>query len=364
MGVVELFNQIAENDFGFFQKVHAVGDMMTKEPATLSLDDTYSDAVEMFRRGGFHHAPVLNPEDQSVVGIVSDRDLLRQHPPGLGTGAERDDDHKVLQQSVSRFMTRHPVWCTKECSPIRALSLMLEHHVDSVLVSPDGQTLDGIVSPRNFLQLLLLFHRVCTRDADLRRLRLVDLDLRKGIPLDEIFSRGAQTVRDVMTKSVECVGSDERLSAAMARMQDLEIRHLPVLNGDGRLVGMLSDREILQALPSLRQRSEEPDRRFRQTLFATDDKPVLARRVDGVMREDMHAVSPDTLLTDVMVVFRDRSVSGLPVVESESGRLCGIITTSDILRVVRVVMQIGRLAEDSADRDPAKSGPHSSADLL
>ena len=349
MSVVDLFNQIAKNDFGFFQQVHSVSDVMNSEPCCLTLDHTFEQAWEQFERCGTCHAAVVNPEDQSIVGVISDRDLLRHRPRYMGTAAEGDNDHKALRNGVTKFMTRNPIWCTKDTSPVDVMSLMLNHHIDSVLVSPDGRTLEGIVTPRDFVHTLLLYHRVCTRDFSLKRLRLVDLDLCNGLPLDEIFSRGAQTVRDVMSKSVHTLNRDDLVSTAIKRMQDLEVRHLPVLNSEQQLAGIVSDREILRCLPTPQQRSEEPQQRFRESLFSSDDKSVLHERVESIMTKKDNMVHADMLLTDAMTVFQNSSLSGLPVIYADTGKLCGIITTSDILKVFRVVMQIGSLADSSED---------------
>lgn len=343
MSVVDLFQQIASNDFGFFQQVKTVAHVMTKEPPSLTLDDTFESAEKKFRTHRILHAPVVNPEDNSVVGIVSDRDLLRHRPPLLGKAAEGEADQRALRDGVARFMTRNPVWCRSEESPVHAMSLMLNHHFDSVLVSADGKTLDGIVTPLNFIQTLLLYHRVCTRDFDLRRLRLVDLDFSRGLPLDEIFSRGAQTVRDVMTKDVETLAEDEPLAAAMTLMQEKQFRHVPVVNKDGRMIGMLSDREVLKHLPVLTNRPEESENGFRDILFQTDDKAARHLRLDAVMNKETHAVSPDMLLTDAMSIFESKHIGGVPVVDD--GKLIGMLTCSDVLRVFRVVMQLGLLGD-------------------
>lgn len=253
MSVVDLFNQIASNDFGFFQQVQNVADVMAAAPPCLSLDDNLETATEIFRRGSLDHAPVVNPEDNSIVGIVSDRDLLRNYPRLLGTAAEQDDDHKALQSSVARFMTRNPTCCTSDSSPIDAIGLMLEQHIDCIVVTSDGKSLDGIITPDSFIQTLLLYHRVCTRDLNLRRLRLVDLDLRNGIPLDQIFSTGAQTVRDVMTKDAITVRWDDHLSTAIQAMQDSECRHMPVLDAEKK-----TDRHVVrQGCPAIPSSHEE-----------------------------------------------------------------------------------------------------------
>jgi len=310
----------------------------------------------LFRRASIDHAPVVNPEDGSVVGIVSDRDLARVHPRLLGKAAEQDEDHKALQASVTRFMTRGPVVCHPDASPIDAMTLMLDHHVDGIVVSKDGKQLDGLVTIDSFIQTLMLYHRVCTRDVQLRRLRLVDLDLKNGIPLDEIFSMGAQTVRDVMTKDVKTLCHDDHLSTAIEQMQEYEIRHLPVKHSDGKVVGVLSDKDILRFLPVHQQASEEPETRFRQKLFATEDKEALHQRVDGVMSSEMHAVEPGMLLTDALEMFVKYGVCGLPVIEPGNGQLCGIVTKSDIIRVFRVVMQIGKWSEAPVTIDVAEDG--------
>ncbi len=354
MSVVDLFNQIARNDFGFFQQLQTVADVMTAAPPTLSLDDNLQTATELFRRASIDHAPVINPEDSSIVGIISDRDIARHHPRLLGKAAEQDEDHKALQLSVTRFMTRGPVVCRPDASPIDAMSLMLDHHVDSIVVSKDGKQLDGLVTIDSFIQSRMLYHRVCTRDVQLRRLRLVDLDLKNGIPLDKIFSMGAQTVRDVMTKDVRTLCHDDHLSTAIEQMQEYEIRHLPVVHTDGKTVGVLSDKDILRYLPVHQQSTEDPETRFRQKLFATDDKESLHQRVDSVMSSEMHPIQPGMLLTDALDVFMKHGVCGLPVIEPGNVRLCGIVTKSDIIRVFRVVMQIGKWSETPVTVDIAE----------
>lgn len=345
MGVVSLFNQLADNSFGFFQQVQTVGDVLGPKPGSLTLDNTLSDVVELLNRERVHHVPVLDPDTQSLIGVVSDRDVLRQTPSSLGTAAEQDEDQKALRTAVPNFMTRNPIWCTRECSLVKAMSLMLEHHIDSVLVSPDGKALEGIVTPRDFVRTLLLYHTVCTRDVNLRRLRLVDLDFGSGLPLDEIFARGAQTARDVMTKDVVTIAGDQPTSEAIRLMREHEIRHLPVVDSDNSLVGMLSDRDVLRHLPPSDSVSQ-PDETagFRDALFDTENDVALRQTVQTIMSREANPVSPDMLLTDALTALKSDDVCGLPVVEKSSSQLCGILTTSDVLKVFRVVMQLGDLA--------------------
>ena len=138
---------------------------------------------------------------------------------------------------------------------------------------------------------------------------------------------------------------------AMEKMQEHEIRHLPVLSSESRPVGMLSDKDILKFLPVAQSGPDEPETCFRQKLFATDDKASVRQRVDHVMGSEFHSVKPGMLLTDALSVFAEKDTCGLTVVDPDTGHVCGIVTKSDIVRVFRVVMQIGLWADDSEARE-------------
>ena len=337
-GVVNLFNQLAQNDFGFFQKIRSLEDIMTHGVKSLGLDDTYEVVVDFFRKNGFHHAPVI--EEGDVVGIISDRDVLRHRPPKLGSAAEEDNDHLALRTPASQFMTRATIALPANSSPIRALSLMLDNHVDSVLVHDGNKQVVGIMTPRDFMKMVLLFHRVCTGRPSLVRFRLVDLDLTRGIPLDMIFSRGARSVRDVMTKDVKCLAETDTVATAIELMQTLEVRHLPVIDESQGLIGMVSDREVLRCLPLPAPRLEfNVSQHFRAPLFAVDDDRVLGQPVTSVMNRNPTTTNSDCLFVDAIGFLLEQTISGLPVVDAES-KVVGMFTTTDVLRVLRIVLQM------------------------
>lgn len=340
IGAIDLFTQLVENDFGFFEKIQTTRDMMTPLPKKLGLDDTLQAAIDLFRKGRFHHAPVVSPEDGDIVGVVSDRDILRYYPYYLGTLSEGDDDQRALATPVSQFMSRDVVHVSADSSPFDAVTMMLKNHVDSVLVYDDPKQIDGIVTPRDFIRILLLYHQICTRNTDLARLRIVDLEITDRIPVDLIFSRGAQTVRDVMTKNVESIDGEAYIENAIELMQSNEVRHLPVTNDNGRLVGLLSDREILKwlAVPKFGGSQNSPEG-FRDSLFETDDVSSLRGICRDVMITPPHSVASNSLLVDLMLHFSKGTTSGVPVIDEE-GQLCGILTTTDILRVCRVVFHL------------------------
>ena len=251
-------------------------------------------------------------------------------------------DHRALQTPVSKMLTRNPIFVCEDDGPAVALSKMLENDVECVLVHTAQHQFAGILTSTDVLETVLLFHRVCGA-PDLVRFRLVDLDMSSGMPLDMVFSRGARSVRDVMTKAPATVREGDALSAAMDRMQADEARNLVVVNDSGRVVGLLEDRDVLRTLPlpvPLFSVRESPTR-FHERLFATEKGAAPTGSVGASMKKDPAHERPDALFTDAIRTMMERDVSALPVLED--GALVGILSVTDVLRVVRVALQIGSL---------------------
>lgn len=92
---------------------------------------------------------------------------------------------------------------------------------------------------------MLLYYRVFQTLQPLQRLRLIDLD--SELSLDEIFCRGAQTARDVMSQPVTVPGR-EPVATAIRLMQECEVSHLPILDEKNQVTGVVTRNDILIAL--------------------------------------------------------------------------------------------------------------------
>ena len=129
-------------------------------------------------------------------------------------------------------------------------------------------------------------------------------------------------VRDLMTRSVKTLGQNDKLSAADAVMKTERIRHLPVIDENGRLAGIVSQRDLfLSAL-------------VRALGFgsATHDRMLNTLLVKEVMAENVVTTTPETLVTDAAGVMVDRKIGCLPVIEGQA--LIGILSESDIVSAV------------------------------
>jgi acetoin utilization protein AcuB len=127
-------------------------------------------------------------------------------------------------------------------------------------------------------------------------------------------------------------------SAARARalMEQHRFNQLPVLQGP-RLVGIVTDRDLRDAFPSLAETAISSRRRP-----PTGSEPS-AIPVEDVMTADVLTVEPDTPLDDAARLLRSERIGALPVVSA--GRVVGIVTRSDLLEALGQL-----LAGEAADR--------------
>jgi CBS domain-containing protein len=128
-------------------------------------------------------------------------------------------------------------------------------------------------------------------------------------------------VRDYMQAMPLITAPEELVSIARQRMRGSRVRHLPVVTGENKLVGVITDRDIRQA-----GASDAPH-------MAEHELTSLLEKltVKEIMTKQVVTVSPDTPLTDAGRIFLDKKFGCLPVVRHDN-TLEGIITVTDCLR--------------------------------
>ena len=131
-----------------------------------------------------------------------------------------------------------------------------------------------------------------------------------------------KVVRDLMSSAVRTLKRNDELLIADAVMRNERIRHLPILDDDGRLVGILSQRDLfLNALVRALGHGS-----------AARDRALGSIEVKQVMTEDVVTTTPDTPIAAAAQVMVDRKVGCLPVVTDDA--LVGILSESDIVSAV------------------------------
>jgi len=137
-------------------------------------------------------------------------------------------------------------------------------------------------------------------------------------------------VRDAMTKDPITIDPDAPLATAVDVMRTMSLRHLLVVDESGKLVGIVTDRDLRQAAfaPAIGEYlSASGRRRLRQVEGALEDL-----RVKSVMTWEVHTTHPDAPLGHAALIMSEQRVGCLPVVVDE--RLVGILTEHDVLKVV------------------------------
>ena len=117
-------------------------------------------------------------------------------------------------------------------------------------------------------------------------------------------------IADVMTREPVSLTERTTVSRALAVLEEIGIRHLPIVDRDGRLVGIVSQRDLLAA-----SRGGETRR-------------ILA----DLMERDVKAVTPDTPAHEVAYLILHHRIGCVPVVDRDT-RLVGIATDADFVRV-------------------------------
>lgn len=133
-------------------------------------------------------------------------------------------------------------------------------------------------------------------------------------------------VGDLMTREITTLEHDAKLLDAALLMRSSGFRHLPVVQ-EGQLVGMLSDRDVQRASPSIFSdiSPDEYNRIFEVT-------PVAK-----VMTRDPVTVTPESPLRDAVKLMHENKFGALPVVEGDK-RLVGILSVTDLLGVLHTLL--------------------------
>jgi len=137
-------------------------------------------------------------------------------------------------------------------------------------------------------------------------------------------------VRDVMTKGPITIDPEAPLETAAAVMREREVRHLPVVDEAGRLIGMITDRDLRGALlaPVLAEHlSGAAQRRLRGLGAALGNL-----RVRDAMTWDAVTIGPEAPIARAAAIMFEGRIGSLLVMERE--RLVGIVTERDVLKVL------------------------------
>lgn len=262
-----------------------VADRMSRSPTSVRDDEDLALALQVMLWRGIRHLPVMR--EGRLVGVLTERNILTQRAE---TGS--------LSGTVRDAMTT-AIEVTSPDEPIEnAAARMAVNRIGCLPVVSAGE-LVGILTTTDILGGVA----VC------------DIG-----PLPTQAASPRLDVRSIMTPDPVRVTADDRLADAAARMVQRGVRHLPVVDGDDRVIGMLSDRDLRASLGDSRRwlDADEAERR-EQTL-----------RVAHAMTQNPTTVTLAASPDDLVAIFLDDRVGAVPVVDAEE-HLIGIVSYIDVL---------------------------------
>jgi CBS domain-containing protein len=168
----------------------------------------------------------------------------------------------------------------------------------------------------------------------MNRLDIKRIQIREAVRrLGGCPEQGRLKVRDVMTPAPTCIASSTSVLDMVRMFQAKEFRHLLVTDPRGRLLGLVSDRDVLRCFGP----GKYPDQEKLAGIAALE-----------IMSADLITTSPDVSLLSAAGEMLGHGISCLPVLADD--KLVGILTNTDLETVLEVLLQTSQaaLAEQSA----------------
>lgn len=267
--------------------------LITYNPSAIFADSNLDELMERFGGAGFHHWPVVD-EERNLLGLVSDIDLVRvieeRHMAALAIaeGARAPRGATLLQ--VADFMNRSACSIDEQTSPREALNLLLEQRLNALPVVRQGRLI-GMLTSTDFLREFSFGACAASREFVQSRVvpttetidvessideakllcELQGLDsipvTKGGFPLGVVSRRdlrkakcreaareiygerdwGATTLAELIQQAPS-IRPGNRLGEAAALMVERGTQGVAVVNAARRLMGIITDRQILEAL--------------------------------------------------------------------------------------------------------------------
>lgn len=265
---------------------------MTSPVKTVSPQTPILEARQMMNAEKIRALPVVQAE--KVVGMITWRGLLRTDLPAVD-GALWKRSVTIQEHCVGDIMTVNPIGVFPNSTIPKSARIMLENKIPALPVFTEKRGAQGILTTSDIFRFILA--------------ELPDL-------------KPALTVNDYMTSDVVTADPYTSLLEAQRLMGTKRIRSLPVVE-DGQLLGLVTRTDMVKVEPS----------RFVSPKNQEQSLTILLQPIEKIMTKPLITTTPQENLLTVAKTLLENKIHCLPVLDPE-GQLCGIITDSDLFRMV------------------------------
>lgn len=211
-----------------------------------------------------------------------------------------------------QVMTRKVITVSPETSIVDAANLMLRHHISGLpVVDAEGKVV-GIVSEGDFLQRSEI-------GTPRKRGRLLSFFLGYGAAAEDYVRDHGRKVSEVMMPTPLTVSEETPVADIVALMERNHIKRVPVVR-DGKLVGIVSRSNLLQAVASLARDVPDP---------TADDDHIRRRVMEEIEKHDWCPIG-------LSVIVRDGIVHLSGTITDERSRQAAIVAAENVQGVVKV----------------------------
>ena len=345
---VDLIDDIFAAKNVSFHIANVAKDIMSKDVKMVTMDHTVKDCIDFMKLHRVRHAPVVDTpngegERSYFIGVISERDLFRQIWPYAGQLYGENADHKSLQQRMVQIVIRKTK-CVSPETPIPDVILtMINNKIDMVPVLSDTN-LVGIITTMDIIKCLFEIHDEIRRFCpEMREGNQPVAPGSTSLPQNPFLLKWfSQTIQEIMTEQVVRLGLHQTLAKAIEVLRKKHFRHLPIVDGQGVLLGVVSDRDVLRNLPPAIKRQTSQANPFHGDMLEVDPKiMILELPLARIMTWDVTAVLPSCSICEAAEILCKMKVSCLPVVD-EGKKICGIVTVTDLMRALLQVYEVPR----------------------
>jgi CBS domain-containing protein len=345
MGVISCLERVCRETKTPYKDRRIISDIMTIPAEVLTLDHSVKTFLSFMQVNHVRHVPVVDyPQgrhfDHEFIGVVSQRDVLRINPSNAMGKLSDEPDPNALRQLLSRVVTRKAKTIEPDMPIGPAVQKMIDLHIDMLPVVIEKRVV-GIITTTDLLRMIVrtaeTIEMACRREIH----RKDPAAWACGDDADRAVL-GAFMVRtagSVMARNLVTMSPNQTLAEAIETLQEHELRHVPIVDEENHLVGILSDRDILRNLPYLSRGLSKASPKFREDLFRIEgSRAVLNQQIENVMTKQLWTIEPNCLLVEAAMILMKKKIGVLPVVDSER-TLHGIVSVMDLLLVVQSMVE-------------------------
>ena len=302
-----------------------VRDLMTPDPVRVREDDSLDNILAALLSSTFTGVPVVDDQNR-VVGVLSQTDMIYRAgmPLRLALMAGARDRIEEIKRGLSHrlakdIMNSPPVCIDEKAPATRAVAAMIEKGVKRLPVTDDSGKLIGIVSRTD------IFKAVTRASATAEKSR----------EQSAVFENVRQ-VSDIMEPAPATVRPDEPVEEVIRLIHARGVIRVWVTDRDGRLLGMISDRNLLAAF-----HEEHPGiwellcrvmpSRDKKACFRDFGAKLRRKTAGEIMKTDIVSAKEGAPVEEAIEIMTKKEFRRLPVV-GEDGKLKGVVSRETLLR--------------------------------